>query len=249
MIGDGDKPPDSEPNANAARESGAARDKESTDANVSASADYVKRKGFVALWRSPELFEMLTKKRYHNAFLLLSLIATRARYSGSSSLNGLQVGQALVGDFKSCGLSRKEYRVALKFLATRQFVATKATNKGTIATLLDNPIYQYEFNGNGQQKGHQGATKGPPEGHQGATNNKENKETKKQGNNVASSEVDSDFIAQQQILFPHLNVEQEEGKAKAWISARPGRKFTRRFFVGWLNRAKPEPAVGKKEEW
>jgi hypothetical protein len=67
--------------------------------------------------------------------------------------------------------------------------------------------------------------------------------------NRHATEVDSDFIAQQQILFPHLNVEQEEAKARAWISARPGRRMTRRFFVAWLNRANPQPAVGKKEEW
>ena len=67
--------------------------------------------------------------------------------------------------------------------------------------------------------------------------------------NRHATEVDADFIAQQQIHFPHLNIEQESGKARAWISARPGRQFTRRFFVGWLNKAHPEPAVGKKEEW
>jgi hypothetical protein len=65
------------------------------------------------------------------------------------------------------------------------------------------------------------------------------KEHKKEQRKKQTQEVTVDFIAQQQIHFPHLNVEQEYGKAKAWISARPGRTCTRRFFVGWLNRAEP----------
>jgi hypothetical protein len=75
------------------------------------------------------------------------------------------------------------------------------------------------------------------------------KEHKKEQRKKRSQEVTSDFIAQQQEHFPHLNVEQEEGKARAWISVNPPRRFTRRFFVGWLNRANPQSAVGKKEEW
>jgi hypothetical protein len=71
---------------------------------------------------------------------------------------------------------------------------------------------------------------------------------KKQRKN-RSQEVTSDFIAQQQAFFPHLNVEQEFGKAKAWLSARPGRRMTRRFFVDWLKRAEAQPTTSAKEEW
>ncbi len=37
--------------------------------------------------------------------------------------------------------------------------------------------------------------------------------------------------------FKTLDIDVEIGKAKAWLSTRPGRQFTRRFFVGWLNKA------------
>src|SRR5678815_2660292 len=67
-------------------------------------------------------------------------------------------------------------------------------------------------------------------------------------NRHVQHEVDSDFIAQQQIYFPHLNVEQEEREARAWISTQPRRRWTRRFFVGWLKRAK-KPATIQKEKW
>jgi hypothetical protein len=63
-----------------------------------------------------------------------------------------------------------------------------------------------------------------------------------------AQEVDSDFIAQQQSFFPHLDVEKEAREARAWISARPKRRMTRQFFVGWLKRA-DKPAASTKEEW
>lgn len=69
-------------------------------------------------------------------------------------------------------------------------------------------------------------------------------------NRHVQQEVDSDLIAQQQALFSYLNVEQELGKAKAWLSVNPGRRMTRKFFVGWLNRVKAaQPAAAEKEEW
>jgi hypothetical protein len=67
-------------------------------------------------------------------------------------------------------------------------------------------------------------------------------------NRHVQHEVDSDFIAQQQTYFPHLNVEQEEREARAWLSTRPRRRMTKRFFVGWLKRA-DKPAPSAKEEW
>jgi hypothetical protein len=67
-------------------------------------------------------------------------------------------------------------------------------------------------------------------------------------NRHVQHEVDSDFIAERQSFFPHLNVEQEAREARAWISARPKRRMTRQFFVGWLKRAE-QPAASTKEEW
>lgn len=37
--------------------------------------------------------------------------------------------------------------------------------------------------------------------------------------------------------YQHLNIDSEWEKAKAWMSVHPGRKFTRKFFINWLNRA------------
>ena len=42
---------------------------------------------------------------------------------------------------------------------------------------------------------------------------------------------------QQNPLYATLNLPQEVSKAERWLAAHPGRQFTKRFFVGWLNRA------------
>lgn len=68
---------------------------------------------FVKFIRSPE--SKLLRENYPNAFLLLSLIAERARrYAGHP--DGLQIGDAILGDFKAAGLTRSKYRTAIKKL-------------------------------------------------------------------------------------------------------------------------------------
>lgn len=76
------------------------------------------------------------------------------------------------------------------------------------------------------------------------------KRTKKERrSNSRQKTVDDGFLAEQRQNFPHLNVDQELGKARAWIAVNPGRQLTQKFFVGWLNRAKGEDAPAPKEEW
>lgn len=73
--------------------------------------------------------------RRPGAFTLLAQIALRARQRGSMRLDGLQPGQALVGDHLTIGLSEREYRTAKKTLESVGLATFKATNKGTIAML------------------------------------------------------------------------------------------------------------------
>ena len=150
---------------------GAVYQTEYTHTTVTVGISLIRKGGFVAMWRSPETLEMLTHSHHHKAFVLLTVIAIRARYSQSKSLDGLHPGEALIGDYKKYGLTRKEYRTALAKLEGWHFVATKKTNKGTIVKLLENPIYEYDFKLGDQAKGQQRAIAGPSRGHQGATNN------------------------------------------------------------------------------
>ena len=96
------------------------------------------RAAFIKLQRSEATWELLQDG---NAFVLLTQIALRAKRTGEFSVHGLRIGQALIGDYRACGLTEQEYRSA-KIRLTRYGLATfKATSRGTIATLLDSSVY------------------------------------------------------------------------------------------------------------
>ena len=70
-----------------------------------------------------------------NAFVLLYIIAHRARWRQGFNAKGLGPGEALIGDHAECSMSAREYRTAKHFLSKHGFATFKPTNKGTIATL------------------------------------------------------------------------------------------------------------------
>lgn len=92
---------------------------------------------------------------FPNAFLLLTIIARRARRT-QGHIDGLQIGDALIGDHKSAGLTRQQYRTALqkliefglveiiyngkKFLK-REKSTIKTTIKGMLVNLKDSSVY------------------------------------------------------------------------------------------------------------
>jgi len=95
--------------------------------------------GFIKLQRSAqELFENDT-----DAFLLLTQIAFRAlRKNSKYNSQNLQPGQALIGDYKSIGLTEQRYRDTKYRLEYKyKLISFKGTNKGTVATILDTTIY------------------------------------------------------------------------------------------------------------
>ena len=61
-------------------------------------------------------------KHHPNAFLLLSLIALRARRT-SGAPDGCEIGEAHIGDYQECGIeTRDKYRHALKVLTARAHI-------------------------------------------------------------------------------------------------------------------------------
>jgi len=98
----------------------------------------VKHKPFVMLVRSEKAVELF---RQPDAFVLLSVIAYRARRTGSFNVHDLAPGEALLGDYKSYGMTERRYRTAKKKLEKWQLATFRATNKGTIAKLVDASIY------------------------------------------------------------------------------------------------------------
>ena len=94
--------------------------------------------GWIKLNRSENTREL---QKNAKAFTLLSVIATRAKRTDCISIYGLSVGQAMLGDHKSYGLTRQEYRTAKNKLEKMGLATFQTTNKGTIATILDKTIY------------------------------------------------------------------------------------------------------------
>jgi hypothetical protein len=76
-----------------------------------------------------------------NAFLLLFQIAWRAKRTNGFNAHGLKVGQAMVGDYKSIGLTEQKYRTAKGLLEKGGFATFKGTNKGTIASIINSRVF------------------------------------------------------------------------------------------------------------
>lgn len=99
--------------------------------------------GFIKLNRGSAFIELSKDK---NAYVLFSIIATRARReSGTEPHKGLNVflekNMCFIGDYYNCGLTKSEYNTAKKHLSNLHYVEFNTTHKGTIAKLLDNPIF------------------------------------------------------------------------------------------------------------
>jgi hypothetical protein len=127
-----------------------------------------------------------------NAFLLLSLIAMRARRK-SGHIDGLKIGEALIGDYESCGLTRDKYRTALDVLIRHKFVEkvetcrtrkpiksfnfhdfaiktkslpTAITTVGTKVKLLDSGVWDINLEEGPHRNPHRSPTGAPPEPHE-----------------------------------------------------------------------------------
>lgn len=111
--------------------------------------------GYVKLNRCEQTEELMKKP---NEFMLLTLIAYRARRTLDPD-DGLEIGEALVGDYKACGLTERKYRTAKKHLKATGKVTFKATNKGTVAKLINSDIYDINTEESDGQSDRPSATK------------------------------------------------------------------------------------------
>jgi hypothetical protein len=96
--------------------------------------------GFVKSMRSPETLELLQHDSL--AFALLAIIAHRARWRSGFSADGLEIGEALIGDYKNYGgMTRWEYRERVARLVKWGFITARPTPKGTIAKLTSTSVF------------------------------------------------------------------------------------------------------------
>lgn len=96
--------------------------------------------GFIQLKRTSKLLNLIKKRP--SAFVLLTLIALRARRTNSDEyLDNLKVGEALIGDYEKYGATEMIYRTDKKFLKKYKFATFTPTTEGTIAQLFDTSIF------------------------------------------------------------------------------------------------------------
>ena len=148
---------------------------------------------WVKLHRSREFDELVSSRP--NAYLVLSIIASRCWRGGKGNPYKLSIGEALVGDYTSCGLTRAKYRTALKHLEDMNYITIKTTNKGTIAKLEDTTIFDPNFVFSEDSTTNKTTNQGHENNQQTTTNKKFNK-YKKYNNNPANESFDD---AQEQI--------------------------------------------------
>lgn len=97
------------------------------------------------------------QEHYPNAFMLLCYIASKAR-EVSGKPDGLEIGEALIGDYKKAGIAtRAKYRGALKLLLRRghiEILETCRTRKpktnglttvGTKVKITQSNVYDLSF--------------------------------------------------------------------------------------------------------
>jgi len=95
---------------------------------------------FIQFVRGSKNFKELIKRR-PTAFVLLALIADRARWKNDTHFDDLEVGEALVGDYKTYGVTEQIYRTDKNFLEKFKFITIKPTSRGTIVKLIDTSIF------------------------------------------------------------------------------------------------------------
>ena len=214
---------------------------------------------FVRLYRSQAAIEIV---RDPAAWALMTLIALRARYK-TGGIDGLSPGQAKIGDWEACGLTRKQARTAMGKLAKAGYCSFRGTKGiGTIATILDLSIFGISGHVKGQcfpsGKREKGPFEGPTKGHAGANNNKEEEGNKEGGSRrPRPRESDGAWLKRLQVEWPDLNVRSELAKAFR-KKGKNGEKVEREWFeVKWLPNATEEvsstalhtPAIPPSGNW
>ena len=133
---------------------------------------------FVQLIRSDATRELMKDS---SSFMLLSLIAIRAKRTSELNINNLEIGQALIGDISSCGLTARQYRTAKSRLAKWGLATFKTTNKGTIATICNNLVFDINEDSSDKPATSQRQTKDKPATTNKNVNNEKNVIIKKNG--------------------------------------------------------------------
>lgn len=220
--------------------------------------------GFIVAPRSGDGLELI--KSYPLAFVLLYVIAMRARYSTSINPLNLQPGEALIGDHRACGMSERAYRTAKKRLQACGIVTFRPTNKGTVARIVSTTIFDVNVPASDEQGDGQATGKRRTSDEQ-VTTNEQGKKVKKEKTLVDSDHLealgdqgsaavaapspehlpdDDEWLGGLCLAtaYSGVDVRREFSKMQQWCSVN-GKKPTRRRFINWLNRC--DRPIGVKD--
>lgn len=181
--------------------------------------------GFIVAPRGDTGLELLRTNR--NAFALLYVIAMRARWRGGFNQHGLGPGQAFIGDWRSYGMTQREYRTAKALLQAHQFATFKATNKGTIATLISTEVFDVGAQLNDDQTDRQPASRRLASGEQATTNGEGKKETRKEAHTLQGNPSERPSI--EEVTDYSQKIGLAEWKGRDW--------FNEMEAGGWLDYA------------
>jgi hypothetical protein len=212
-------------------------------------------RGFIMFNRADETMELL---RDPHAFTLLALIAQRARWR--TLPDGLDLGEAMLGDCERFGMTRAIYRRALKKLIKWNQITIRKTNRGTIAKLISSLVFDINLTGNVHPESHQerqqNANGKPLENHQ-KTNGEPltNKGRTKEGDkeikknavaeredaalDIAATITDLNELKERlRELYPEHDIH-AEWKSYGKYRDRLDKAKTAVTFVAWLEKAQP----------
>ena len=186
-----------------------------------------------------------------HAFILLYFIARRARrYDGHS--DGLTIGMAKIGDWEKLGLSRQNYRTALKVLTrykfleiletnrTRKKSTTGSTTEGTLVRLLDSRVWDINSQDNNHRPNHCLTTAQPLPNHELRKKKKEEEEEEyiaqsapplrnRNENLFFNSEtlafegISLEDRKDWSVLYPNVDLDLELKKATEWLKSNPSK--------------------------
>jgi hypothetical protein len=158
----------------------------------------------------------------------------------------LRTGECLIGDFENYGLTRQEYRTALQKLQDWHFITIRPTSIGTVVKLLENPIYEYDFQPGNNLVNHQATIEPPSSNHRATTNNQV--VTKEPSNKEREEPLSLDAaIAHYTPLYPDKDV--KASLTKFYLQER--RVLIHRFIGPWLEKeqkAVKKPRAAKHEK-
>ncbi|MDQ5981845.1 MAG: hypothetical protein QG570_603 [Patescibacteria group bacterium] len=93
---------------------------------------------------SLEFYELIRQRP--SAFVLLAIIADRARKVQLDIGDGTEVGEAYIGDFRVYGATLQSYRTDKRYLEKFKIVTFRSTSKGTVAKIVKPSIFDISRN-------------------------------------------------------------------------------------------------------